>query len=469
MALVIVVLTLLFATHRYILSNYHAIETLQNERIVEGLIKNIQTQIDFTKRIVVDYAEWDDTYAFVQGENSDYVHANFRQNSETLETLGVCTMVFVDAKGELAYSIDAAQASHSVQDIEDLVDNIQEHSSGFLLANGILHFYYARPITNSDKTLSPNGWLLAMDKIDLFELKSHNPELQKVSLSAPFAPSDEMKTYYFDTFRFDVLTHWQPEEVEVWVNIINHQGAPMHAIQVVHGREILMQGKQTLRLFLFIVGGMLVVIFGLLWARQKEMQREKAHLEKTVQHRTKELHETMRNLRQAVKKLESIAYVDELTGARTRRSFFEAIRPILERAQMNKKQVCVVLIDLDDFKIVNDTYGHAAGDTVLKHFCASCMHFMDERMMLARLGGEEFVISFFDMSLKNAEALCLKIQTYIGENPVPVDARTHVSYTFSYGIADNAKTSNIDYMLQEADHKMYEAKTEVKNLIRNRE
>jgi len=266
----------------------------------------------------------------------------------------------------------------------------------------------------------------------------------------------------------DVLTHWHPDGVENWIIIGRQSNGEAYGLRTMHGREMLAQGKQALHLFLLVVGGMAGMIFFLLMLRQKEAQREKATLEETVAQRTRELEGTMEELEKAVKKLEHLAYVDELTGVQTRRSFFETIHPLLYRANKEERMVCVALIDLDDFKLINDNYGHAAGDLVLQHFCNACREFLDERMLFARIGGEEFVISFYDMSLGKAEEVCLKIQQYVGENPVTVDARNHVSYTFSMGIADNSTSGNIDEILREADTRLYSAKLLGKNIIRSR-
>ena len=466
--LVLMVLTLLFATHRYILSNYHAIETAQNERIVKTLLQSIQAQTNFMKKTLADYAEWDDTFSFMQTGAPEYIYANFRENSYTLENLGVCLIAFFDTERAMRLHVASSSISSSQEMLEKIAQYHQEAPSGFVLKDGVIYFYDEHPINNSDASETSNGWLMGVGRLDIGMLQEQNPEFLQILLESSFEVDQLPKRYGMGGRGVDVLTHWHGDGVENWVIVGRRSNGEAYGLRTTHGREMLAQGKGALNLFLLVVGGMAAMIFFLLMLRQKEAKREKATLEETVAQRTKELKGTMEELEKAVKKLERLAYVDELTGVQTRRSFFEAIHPLLYRAAKERKTVCVALIDLDDFKLINDNYGHAAGDLVLQHFCNSCREFLDERMLFARIGGEEFVISFYDISLRKAEEICLNIQHHVGENPVIVDAHTHVAYTFSLGIADNSASGNIDELLREADARMYCAKSLGKNSIRSR-
>ncbi|MBE0495794.1 MAG: diguanylate cyclase [Campylobacterales bacterium] len=467
-ALVLMLLTLLFATQRYILSSYYALEASQNERIVMALLQGVHAQTDFVKKTLKDYAEWDDTFAFIETKSSAYVHANFRENSHTLEGLDVCALVFLDLERTLVLPVFSSRLSSPKAAVREMLAGSQEFSKGFLLLEEEVYFYDEHPINNSEGSAVSNGWLLALGKLDIPALLSQNPELINIGLLPSFETKGVPQRYSMVGRGIDVMTHWQPNGVENFIILGRHSTGEAYGLHTVHSREMLAQGKQALYLFLLVASSMAAMIFLLIFFRQKEVQREKIKLKEIVALRTQALQNTTQELEQVVKKLEQIAYVDELTGVQTRRSFFETIHPLLSQAAKEEKTVCVALIDLDDFKLINDTYGHAAGDVVLQHFCDACREFLDERMLFARIGGEEFVISFYDMSLKKAEKICLQIQHYVGETPVSIDARTHVSYTFSLGIADNSVSRTIDHILREADERLYSAKSLGKNIIRSR-
>ena len=145
-----------------------------------------------------------------------------------------------------------------------------------------------------------------------------------------------------------------------------------------------------------------------LW-RQNYLQNEAIRFENLLKERTSKLNETMQELRAAIYQLEKIAYVDDLTGTHSRRSFFEKIMHVLEDASKENKLVSFAMMDLDDFKSINDTYGHDIGDIVLQHFCRSCEKFLDDTMILSRLGGEEFVIGFRNSSKEQALEICRNI------------------------------------------------------------
>ena len=465
-ALVLTLLTLFFATHRYILSNYYALEISQNERTISGLLQSIHAQTDFVKKIARDYAAWDDTFAFIETGSRDFINTNFRENTHTLEEFEVCGMIFLNRNNQPVWQVFSSALHAPKVLMEKVLAREGVASGGFVFLDEEIYFYDGHPITKSDASGPSNGRLLVVGKLDIVALKNQNPELIALHTLSSFVSKQNPRHFTVAGREVAVVTQWKEERAENFIHIGGlDEGQGLFAI---HGREMMLQGKRALQLFLLVVSSMTTVIFLLIFFRQKEAQKEKEILKQTVALRTQDLKRTTKELELTVEKLERIAYVDELTGVQTRRSFFETIRSLLKSAAKEKKNLCVALIDLDDFKLINDTYGHGAGDLVLKDFCDACRKFLDERMLFARIGGEEFVISFYDMSLKSAEAICVKIQDYVGENPVAIDARTHVAYTFSLGMADNGDAEDIDAILRQADERLYTAKSLGKNNIRSR-
>jgi len=157
-------------------------------------------------------------------------------------------------------------------------------------------------------------------------------------------------------------------------------------------------------------------------------------------------------------KAEYLAYHDSLTGLPNRAYFDMRIVDILDVAKNTQQQVAVLFLDLDRFKVINDTLGHSIGDEMLVEVAKRMKRIFDENILLARLGGDEFVITFLVQNGKEeVEALAQKILAVIRE-PIHVQDY-YLNTTGSIGIAlfpDDAQEKN--QIIKYADSAMYAAK-----------
>lgn len=180
-------------------------------------------------------------------------------------------------------------------------------------------------------------------------------------------------------------------------------------------------------------------------------QSKRDNLEHAVAQRTKEL-------QVANEKLKDLAARDSLTGVLNRGSFFETAQHLLILSQRQKSPASFILMDLDHFKIVNDTYGHFIGDKVLVNFTKTIQNFLRKSDLFGRVGGEEFAIFLPDTSSDDAFKLAEKIRKVISNSTLEIDGIA-VSYTVSLGIdsSDPTDTSIIE-IFKRADVKLYGAK-----------
>jgi diguanylate cyclase (GGDEF)-like protein len=125
---------------------------------------------------------------------------------------------------------------------------------------------------------------------------------------------------------------------------------------------------------------------------------------------------------------------DYLTGAYNRRYFFEAVNSNLSYAHRMRRNLCVAVLDIDFFKKINDEYGHEAGDAVLVHFTQPIRDQIRKYDILARFGGEEFVIQFFDCTVTKCVDMLTRIRNKLVESPCLTGGRS-ISYTFSAGLS----------------------------------
>jgi diguanylate cyclase len=157
-------------------------------------------------------------------------------------------------------------------------------------------------------------------------------------------------------------------------------------------------------------------------------------------------------------KLKLLATRDSLTDVLNRGSFFETAQQLLVLSQRQKSTASFILMDLDFFKRINDTYGHFIGDKVLIHFTQTLQGLLRKSDLLGRVGGEEFAIFLPDTGLDAACQLADKIRQTISDAALEVEDKT-VTYTVSLGVeSSEPEDQSIDELFKRADLKLYGAK-----------
>ncbi|WP_158549323.1 sensor domain-containing diguanylate cyclase [Lysobacter silvisoli] len=163
--------------------------------------------------------------------------------------------------------------------------------------------------------------------------------------------------------------------------------------------------------------------------------------------------------------LEQLARIDTLTGVANRRQFEERLSDALKRLQRHELQVAVMYLDVDHFKHINDTHGHAAGDDVLRVFARRLLNNVRASDFVARLGGDEFVVLVEDAALPEAaEAIARKL-IQVMRAPIATDGR-QLSVTTSVGIGCSGRPTDAKALISAADAALYEAKRAGRNTYR---
>jgi len=171
------------------------------------------------------------------------------------------------------------------------------------------------------------------------------------------------------------------------------------------------------------------------------------------------------DLKKAKKDLEFQASHDVLTNLVNRRFMIQKMEQELDRCKRYGVVCSLVMVDLDHFKSVNDEYGHAAGDVVLKEVASRISAHLRGADTLARWGGEEFLILLPHTSIKAAEAAVEKCLQVVESNKIIVDQKLSVGVSFSAGIAcfdelnkEKSLDGMVDQLLMLADKRLYKAK-----------
>lgn len=158
--------------------------------------------------------------------------------------------------------------------------------------------------------------------------------------------------------------------------------------------------------------------------------------------------------------LQKLASLDPLTGIRNRRAFFDACETELRRRTRDHQGMSMLLIDVDEFKRINDEYGHAAGDNVLKTLALRLQQHIREFDVLGRIGGEEFAILLPGLDTEAAMEVAERLRTLVKQPIIIDDDKPPFEVTISTGIAEVKPDDQlIDTALSEADRAMYSAKS----------
>ncbi|MDD5578125.1 MAG: sensor domain-containing diguanylate cyclase [Methylobacter sp.] len=194
------------------------------------------------------------------------------------------------------------------------------------------------------------------------------------------------------------------------------------------------------------------------------------HMEEQIIARTKNLETALEDIKQLKEHHESMSMRDELTGSYNRRYFYSQIEGALARAKRYTQPLCLLVLDLDNFKVINDSYGHGFGDIVLKDIAGSVKEEIRESDIFARFGGEEFVIVFTDIESAKGKLFAERIRLRIASLEWKVREQA-VKITASIGVyclkgeALEQSGFNIDTLLNYADQALYAAKAAGRNKV----
>ena len=206
-------------------------------------------------------------------------------------------------------------------------------------------------------------------------------------------------------------------------------------------------------------GKKILVSFGIDITMQKEFQSNyiTTHVKLTQQK------EALQEIR---KQLADHANKDPLTGMYNRRYFHNFSQKLMALGMRNNSDISLLMIDIDKFKNINDTYGHDIGDAAIKHLANEIMDSTRQSDLQARFGGEEFIIMLPDTSLKNALLFAERFKTKIEKSIVP-NVQEKISFTISIGVSiiDYAEKDALHQALLKTDKALFVSKENGRNQV----
>jgi diguanylate cyclase (GGDEF)-like protein/PAS domain S-box-containing protein len=163
------------------------------------------------------------------------------------------------------------------------------------------------------------------------------------------------------------------------------------------------------------------------------------------------------------------AHIDELTGLNNRRHFFHLAEQELARTKRYGGAFTVLMLDVDRFKLVNDSYGHQVGDRVLQELSEVCVTTLRHTDILGRIGGEEFAVLMPQTSSEQGLKMAERLRLAVAPAAVPLAKGEAVRFTVSIGVTSFAEAdAKIEDLLKRADTALYAAKKAGRNQVRSK-
>jgi two-component system cell cycle response regulator len=163
------------------------------------------------------------------------------------------------------------------------------------------------------------------------------------------------------------------------------------------------------------------------------------------------------HLKKEIEEIEDKSLKDELTGAYNRKKIDKIID------ELNNKEICLIIFDIDNFKKINDTYGHLKGDEVLQKLSNEVKKHLRSDDIFVRWGGEEFIVLLKNSTLKNAQKIAEKLKNVI--NSIEIDEVGNFSCSFGVACGFIENKSDFDKILKKSDDALYLAKNNGKNRV----
>jgi diguanylate cyclase (GGDEF)-like protein len=228
-------------------------------------------------------------------------------------------------------------------------------------------------------------------------------------------------------------------------------------------RNYLVDARVSVYGFGFLVVGMSVTLGHRFQGALRDRDSLMRDLESRVDARTSELS-------QAYRQMEQLALHDPLTQVLNRRAIRDQAAGELARARRHRAPFAIALIDIDHFKIVNDTYGHAAGDQALAQVARRLTQAVRASDEIGRWGGEEFMVLMPGADRREAAAAGERLRRLVADAPVTLAEGVVQTITASIGLmaveGTSAESLDLDRMIGQADEALYRAKADGRNTVR---
>ena len=456
-----------FVSFKFFLNDFIALENKQNQTNIHTFLNSINKNIESLRNTTNDYSKWDDSYEFMKNNNPEYIYENFREGSQTLSELNLSAILYLTLENTIQFSeYNNNYLKSNQKDFENyLINKFKNENVVNTIINYNSNFIYLskNEVKRSDQTGESNGFILTL-KLVSDEILSNNFSIFKtISISDNYLESANEKLD-FEYLNTKTKVDLQPNYLINNIQFFNKNNEFIISLVTTNERDIMNNSKRTIYIFNLIVFLIMGVIFLFIYKNQYLIVNQNRILNEEVERRTRQLHLAYGKLDEKNKELYEYANTDSLTKIRNRRNYFIESKKLLESSILENRYFHILMIDIDNFKKINDRFGHANGDKVLINFCNIVNSIIDKDTIFGRIGGEEFCITFYNKDINEITQISETIRETCAKSEMIEDANK-ITFTVSMGLSSRNDLKDIDKILQKADELLYLAKGNGKNRL----
>ncbi|MCY6369239.1 EAL domain-containing protein [Clostridium ganghwense] len=459
---------------------------LETEKVVSDTIRVsrfIKKDLQTMDTLNLEYSQWDETYAFMENHNEQYLNSNF-SDLISFKNLNIAFLAFVDYSGKTLFTKDVTSSLPLSPDLKqniqkDIISKINSFDnskrlSGILISNNIPVFISAQPIIKNDGSGLPRGTFILAKYFDDSALKTLSGDLKLNIKVKKYNPTLLKNSIIYNNIHVKIQNN---NTISGYFLMNDIFATPSLITAVDMPRDIYKNVQDSLMFFLFILSLICFLCTALVVISLNKIIIRKIFAIKTavdsitntgnlslridekgddeITELSKKLNKMFNTLQKSEKELTQLAYFDTLTTLPNRKNILESIEQLI---QNNLSKFALFFIDLNNFKNINDSLGHNAGDFILQKSAENLSTIMDKNCLLGRLGGDEFIIvqnyiSSVEETEKLAEEICniLRHPIKYGEHEIYVSASIGISIYPDDG-------EDLPTLMKNSDTAMYAAK-----------
>uniref|UniRef100_UPI004057A6AA diguanylate cyclase n=1 Tax=Candidatus Electrothrix sp. TaxID=2170559 RepID=UPI004057A6AA len=508
---ILIVVSLCYGAASYVMHNktlYPAFVELEYEegkKDISRITDALSNEVKHLDMVCKDWAFWDDTYQFAEDGNSEYIESNlpdgtFISNQVNfiyffnVEKKPIWGKVFDLDKQEFVPTPNLVSNVFANNSFPETFYNKRTGGGPDWTISGIVNtsekkiIFVARPILTSankgpQKGIMVMGFFLGEDVIERIKEQTH-VQFEILQASEKIKPENKNFIPVKNIASNSSFSITEQADLDLYISIdlLNTKEEESLVVQVKKKAKIIEKGRATVfTLMESVVISLVVLLLVIALFLNKVILEPVSNLTEHIKeiigtgdlskqirsdrsdeigHLTRQYNHMLRELNRQKNELEELAVTDGLTRLLNHRKVMEDLQREIERCSRYEPELAVMMLDLDFFKHINDTYGHKAGDEILITVAKTLRESVRETDIVGRYGGEEFLILLPNQGREEAELVGENIRKNVEKLTWPYDG---LKVTVSGGIS--VYDEKTDDLLIEADRRLYKAKEQGRNQI----